>query len=139
MKDIILIHSALNRSLYKGPFTGELKLSFNDNTFFKLSPATEIISLKFNFDELMNVGEFTLEEFSTQFRTQTTSLIIYNNSGEVKPLIVEKDLVKFIGEFTGNIKLKEVLKNNPRINKDELYEFLEYCLKATIIHIPEKN
>ena len=136
MKDIILIHGALNRSLYKGPFTGELKLSFNDNTILKLSPATEIVSLKYNFDELMSVGEFTLEEFSARFRPETISLIVYNCSGEVKPLIVEKDLIKCLSGFTGNITIREILKNNERINKDELYEFLKYCLKTTILYIP---
>jgi radical SAM superfamily enzyme YgiQ (UPF0313 family) len=136
MKDVILIHSALNRSLYIGPCTEELKLSFNDDSFFKLSPATEIISLQYNFDELMSVGEVTLEEFSAQFRPETTSLIIYNNGGEVKPLIVEKDFIKFLRGFTGDITLKEILENNPRINKDEIYEFLEYCLKLTILYIP---
>ncbi len=136
MKDIIVIHGALNSSLYKGPYAGEANLSFNDNTCLRISPSTEFISLKYNFDELMSVGEFTLEEFSSRFRPESTSLIVYNNSGEVKPLIVEKYLIKFISGFTGNITLKEILKNNPRIGKDEISEFLDYCLRATILYIP---
>ncbi|PKL15400.1 MAG: hypothetical protein CVV49_21320 [Spirochaetae bacterium HGW-Spirochaetae-5] len=92
--------------------------------------------MKYNFDELMSVGEFTLEEFSARFRPETISLIVYNCSGEVKPLIVEKDLIKCLSGFTGNITIREILKNNERINKDELYEFLKYCLKTTILYIP---
>jgi radical SAM superfamily enzyme YgiQ (UPF0313 family) len=134
MKDIILIHGALKRSLYKGPFTGELKLSFNDNTIFKLSPATEIVSLKYNFDELMSVGEFTLEEFIARFRHENTSVIIYNCRGEVKPLIVEKKLSDFLNALNGKNTLTEILKKYPKINKSEINEFIEYCLGETIIY-----
>lgn len=135
MKDIIVIHGALNSSLYKGPYTGETNLSFNDDTCLKISPATEFISLKYNFDELMSVGEFTLEEFLARFRPANTSVIVYNYRGEVKPLIVEKKLSDFIRAVTGDKTLKEMLKQNPALKKAELYEFIEYCLNETIVFI----
>ncbi len=134
MKDIITIHGALNNSLLKGPYTGELKVSFNDNTLFKLSPATEFISLKYNFDELMSVGEYTLEEFLSRFRPEKTAVIVYNCGGEVKPLIVEKELSDFLYGLTEKNTLKDMLKKYPKISKNEVYEFIEYCLNETIIY-----
>jgi hypothetical protein len=133
MKDIIVIHGALNSSLYNGPYNGDTDLTFNDNTCFKVSPATEFISLKYNFDELMSVGKFTLEEFLNRFTPDNTSVIVYNCNGEVKPLIVEKKMSEFLNSLNGKNTLTEILKKHPKINKNEVYEFIEYCLNETII------
>ena len=63
MEDIIKIHGALNRSLYAGPQVTAGSGRFNDETVFCLSPGTISLSLKYDFNELMTVGELTFEEF----------------------------------------------------------------------------
>lgn len=135
MKDLIVIHGSLNSSLFEGPFEGNSGSSFNYNTYLKLTPGTEFISLKYNFDDLMRVGEYTLEEFVSGFRQVSTLVIIYNSGGDVKPLIVEKELFNFLQSFTNKSTIKDVIRSNPRLNKKEIYEFIEYCLKETILHV----
>jgi len=81
----------------------------------------------------MSVGEFTLEEFLNRFTPDNTSVIVYNCNGEVKPLIVEKKLSEFLNTLNGKNTLTEILKKHPKINKNEVYEFIEYCLNETVI------
>ena len=135
MEDIIMFHGALNRSLYSGPYTGKVITSFNEKTIFRLSPGTNFLTLKYNFDDLMTVGEFTLEEFKANYSPEKTYVIIYNSGGEVRPLIADDKLSKLLKTFSAELTLKEVLKINSSVSRDEAYEFIEYAVAQTIIHI----
>jgi len=135
MEDIIVFNGALNSSLYAGPYNGEIKSSFADETLFEISPGTMFITLKYNFDDLMTVGEFTLKEFLSHNRPEKTHVIIYNSRGEIKPLIVNESLSKLIQALTGKRSLKEILKNKSSNDRDEACEFIEYALNETMIYV----
>ncbi len=133
MEDLIMVHGGLNSSLLAGAYSGEINSKFSDDTIFDLSPGTNLLALKFNFDDLMTVGEFTLEEFLINYRPDKTFLIIYNCRGEVKPLIVDKNIFKLLRGFADKKSLREVLKQNSDIDDNEAYEFIEYALTETMI------
>lgn len=135
MEDIIKLHGAFNRSLFAGPYTGEVKISFNEKTVFKISPGTVFLKLKYDFDGLMSVGEFTLQEFLAHYHPEKTDVIIYNCGGEIKPLIVEESLSRTLQMFTGELHFSEIQKKNPSISRDEIIEFIEHALAETIIFI----
>lgn len=134
MEDIIRIHGALNFSLHSGPFSAEKNTSFDENSLFKTSPSTVVLKLKYNYDELMTVGEYTFDEFIAHYNSEETFVVIYNCSGEVKPLVIDSRLSELLQSFTEVYPLKEFMKKNSSITHDEAYEFIEYALAETIIH-----
>jgi len=134
MEDIITIHGALNRSLYAGPLVTAETSRFNDETVFALSPGTISLSLKYDFDELMTVGELTFEEFLDHYSTQKTYLVIYNCDGAVKTLIIDHTLNRLLDAFKGIDSLKAVCgKENIKARK-KIYEFLEFAVKEQMLH-----
>jgi radical SAM superfamily enzyme YgiQ (UPF0313 family) len=134
MEDIIAIHGALDRSLYAGPLVTAGSSRFNDETVFCLSPGTISLSLKYNFDELMTVGELTFEEFLDNYSTQKSYLVVYNCGGAVKTLITDHTFSRLLRSFTGIDSLKEVYgKENIKARK-KIYEFLEFAVKEQMIH-----
>lgn len=133
MEDIITIHGAMNSSLYAGPYSGSINPGFNQESVFRLSPGTFLAILKFSYDDLMTVGEYDFEEFLAQYRPQKTNIIFYNRGGEIKPLVVDKNIFRLIRSFDGKQKLKDILKNSPAPGRDGIHEFIEYALSETII------
>jgi hypothetical protein len=134
IEDIIIIHGALNRSLYAGPLVTAESSKFNNETVFCLSPGTISLSLKYNFDELMTVGELTFEEFLDHYSTKKTYLVIYNCGGTVKTLIIDHTLSRLLCSFTGINSLRQVCgKENIKARK-KIYEFLEFAVKEQMIH-----
>jgi hypothetical protein len=107
---------------------------FNDETVFCLSPGTISLSLKYDFDALMTVGELTFEEFLDHYSTQKTYLVIYNCGGAVKTLIIDYTLKRLLDSFTGIESLKAVCgKENIKARK-KIDEFLEFAVKEQMIH-----
>ncbi len=133
MEDIIKIHGALNRSLYTEPQTGRINTPFNDDTIFRLSPGTILLSLKYNFNDLMAVGELTLEEFIKQYQPEKTEVVIYNSEGEVKPLIINRKLSKLLQYLTAEHTLKEIIESNSSLSRDEVYEFIKHAIAERIV------
>jgi radical SAM superfamily enzyme YgiQ (UPF0313 family) len=134
MEDIITVHGALNRSLYAGPLVTAGSSRFNDETVFCLSPGTISLSLKYDFNELMTVGELTFEEFLDHYSTQKTYLVIYNCGGAVKTLIIDRTLSRLLDSFAGIDSVKAVCgKENIKARK-KIYEFLEFAVKEQMIH-----
>jgi hypothetical protein len=134
MDDIIKIHGALNRSLYAGPLVTAGCGSFNDETVFCLSPGTISLSLKYDFDELMTVGELTFEEFLDSYSIKISYLVVYNCSGAVKTLIIDQTLSRLLRSFTGIDSLKEVCGKEAIKARKKIYEFLEFAVKEQMIH-----
>jgi len=134
MEDIIAVHGALNRSLYAGPLVTAGISRFNDETVFCLSPGTISLSLKYDFDELMTVGELTFEEFLDHYSTKISYLVIYNCGGAVKTLIIDHTLNRLLDSFTGIETLWQVCgKENIKARK-KIYEFLEFAVKEQMVH-----
>jgi hypothetical protein len=134
MEDIIAIHGALNRSLYAGPLVTAGSRSFNDETVFGLSPGTISLTLKYDFNALMTVGELTFEEFLVDNHAQKTYLVIYNCGGAAKTLTIDRTLSRLLDSFTGIETLRQVCGKGNMKAHQEIYEFLEYAVKEQMIH-----
>jgi radical SAM superfamily enzyme YgiQ (UPF0313 family) len=134
MEDIIKVHGALNSSLYAGPqiLTGSGR--FNDETVFCLSPGTISLTLKYDFDELMTVGELTFEEFLEHYHRKKTYLVVYNYGGAVKTLIIDHTLGRLLDSFTGIETLRLVCEKENIKSRKKIYEFLEVAVEEQIIH-----
>ena len=135
MDDIIKFNGIMNSSLYEGPLNKNVITTFNENSIFKISSATRFLILKYNFDALLTVGEYTLEEFLQYNEPEKTSLIIYNYYGEVKSLSVDENSVKLLQSFNGKFSLQNILEENQSYKREDLNEFIEYALTETIIYI----
>ncbi len=134
MEDIIIVHGALNRSLYAGPLVTAVSDGFNDETVFCLSPGTISLTLKYNFNELMTVGELTFEEFLNSYSKKNSYLAVYNCGGAVKTLIIYKTLSRLLLSFTGIDSLKEICENEKIKSQKEIYDFLEFAMKEQMIY-----
>jgi len=134
MADIIAIHGVLNRSLYAGPLATGRSSDFNDETVFCLSPGTICLSIKYDFDKLMTVGELTFEEFLDRYSTRISYLVVYNCDGAVKTLIIDRTLSRLLNSLTGIDSLKEVCKKENIKARKKIYEFLEFAVKQQLIH-----
>jgi radical SAM superfamily enzyme YgiQ (UPF0313 family) len=134
MEDIITVHGALNRSLYAGPLAGAGSSKFNDESVFCLSPGTISLTLKYNFDELMNIGELTFEEFLDSYSPRETYLVVYNCDGAVKTLIIDHTISRLLNSFTGIDSLKETCGKENIKSRKKIYEFLEFAVQRQLIH-----
>ncbi|MEI6610086.1 MAG: radical SAM protein [Deltaproteobacteria bacterium] len=134
MEDIITVHGALNRSLYSGPLVAAGSGGFNDETVFCLSPGTISLTLKYDFDELMTVGELTFEEFLDSYSTKISYLVIYNCDGAVKTLIIDHTISTLLSSFTGADSLKEIFGKGNMKSRKKIYEFLEFAVQQQLIH-----
>ncbi len=135
MDDIIKIHGALNRSLYAGPQVKAVSSSFTDEAVFSLSPGTISLSLKYDFDDLMTVGELTFEEFLDSYSPQKSYLVVYNCGGAVKTLTIDITLSRLLRSFTGSDSLRQICGRNKIETRKKIYEFLNYAVKEQIIQI----
>jgi hypothetical protein len=134
MEDIIAVHGALNSSLYAGPLVTAGNGRFNDETVFCLSPGTISLSLKYDFNELMAVGELTFEEFLGRNHRQKTYLVVYNCGGAVKTLVIDHTLNKLLNSFTGIDSLRRVCEKGKLKARKEIYKFIEFAVKEQMIH-----
>ena len=134
MEDIIAIHGALNSSLYAGPLVTAGSGRFNDETVFCLSPGTISLPLKYDFDELMTVGELTFEEFLDSYHRKKTYLVVYNCGGAVKTQIIDHTLSRLLRSFTGIETLRLVCEKENIKSRKKIYEFLEVAVKEQMIH-----
>ena len=134
MGDIITVHGALNRSLYAGPLAVAGSIILNDETVFCLSPGTICLSLKYDFDELMTVGDLTFEEFLDSYSTKKSYLVVYNCSGAVKTQIIDQTLSRLLCSFTGIDSLKDVSEKGSMKARKKIYEFLEFAVEEQMIH-----
>ena len=134
MEDIIAVHGALNRSLYAGPLVTAGCGGFNEETVFCLSPGTISLILKYDFDELMTVGELTFEEFLDSYSTKKSYLVVYNCGGAVKTLIIDNTICRLLCSFAGIDSLKEIFGKENIKSRKKIYEFLEFAVQQQIIH-----
>ena len=134
MEDIIAFHGALIRSLYAGPPAAAKSGGYTDETVFRLSPGTIPLTLKYDFDELMTVGELDFEEFLDCYRAQKTYLVVYNCGGVVKTQVIDRTSSRLLSALTGASPLREVCaKEGIRITK-KIDEFLEVAIREQMIH-----
>lgn len=134
MEDIIKVHGALNSSLYAGPQVTAGSGTFNDETVFCLSAGTICLSLKYDFDELMAVGELTFEEFLENYHRKKTYLVVYNYGGAVKTLTIDLTISRLLDSFTGIETLRLVCEKENIKSRKKIYEFLEVAVKEQMIH-----
>jgi hypothetical protein len=134
MADIIKVHGALDRSLYAGAQASAGEGGFNDETVFALSPGTIALLLKYDFNELMTVGELTFEEFQDEYRPRKTYLLVYNCGGAVKTVIIDRTLSRLLSSLTGVETLRQVFEKENIKSRKRIDEFLEFAVEEQIIH-----
>lgn len=135
MEDIITLHGALDRSLYAGALPAAGEGGFNDETVFASSPGTISLSLKYDFNELMTVGELTFEEFLDAYRPRKTYLVVYNRGGAVKTVMIDRTLSRLLSALTGVETLRQVLEKENMKSGKRIDEFLEFGVQEQIIHV----
>ena len=134
MDDIIRFHGALNRSLYAGPLPMAGCTGFDEDTIFVKAPATICLSLKHDFDELMSVGELTLEEFLSHYRSKKTDLVVYNCGGAVETLTVDRIFSRLLDSFTGTETLRKICAKEDLKARKKIHEFLEFAVARQMIY-----
>ncbi len=138
MADLITIHGALNRSLYAGPLSALVAGGVDENTVFGLSPGTICLTLNYDFEALMTVGELTFEAFLDTYRAQKTLLVIYNDCGVVKTEVLERDLGRLLGALTGADTLRQIsARENINISK-KIFDFLKHAVSEQMIFNKER-
>jgi radical SAM superfamily enzyme YgiQ (UPF0313 family) len=135
IEDIIKINSALNKSLYTGPLAFVNANVYDDATIFRLSPATVSMSLKFDYNDLMSVGELNFEEFLDNFNQQKTYLVIYNCNGTIKSLIITRLLSRMLESMDGGISFKNLCANEREANRIEIREFLDFAIADQMVQL----
>lgn len=136
MADIIRLNDCLNRSLETGPsdlsgFDGK----FSDRTVFRLSPATNFLTLQYDLEDVLTVGEVTLVDFIKHFHPCQTGIITYNCGGEVTPLALDSQWINLLNAFDGKSTLEQAFKTIQIKNFDEVNEFLLFCIESGIVLI----
>lgn len=155
MRDIIIYHDRLDKSLYAGssqvdptkvdptkvdPLIGKNDNNgsinaFNNDTIFNLSRGTFFAILDYDTETLMTAGESTLEEFIEENEKDKTFVIVYNCYGEVKSIMVNEVWYKLIQSFNGKLRLSEASSFLKPRDKKYLKDFIQYALNETIITI----
>jgi len=93
-----------------------------------------LLSLKYDFDELMTVGELTFEEFLDSYPAKKTYLIVYNCSGAVKTVIIDHALSRLLDSLTGVETLRQIFGKEKIKARKKIDEFLEFAVKEQMIH-----
>jgi hypothetical protein len=101
---------------------------------FCLSPGTISLTLKYDFNELMTVGELTFEEFLDHYHRKKTYLVVYNYGGAVKTLIIDHTLSRLLDSFTSIETLWQVCEKENIKSRKKIYQFLEVAVKEQLIH-----
>lgn len=135
IEDIIKINNALNKSLYAGPLVNPDAGIHNDKSIYKLAPGTVTLFLKYDYNDLMSVGELNFEEFLDNYDQQTTCLIIYNCNGVVKSLIITENLITILNSLDGRLSIKNICDNESEDNCIEIREFLDYAVAEQIVQM----
>ncbi|MES0490195.1 MAG: radical SAM protein [Leptospirales bacterium] len=132
LRDIIQYHHALNQSLMAGPIS---ETTNNKSKILTLAPATKIVHLEYNLENLMSVGEYTFEEFLEIYKPEKTSLLVYNSGGEVICETIDFTWALFLEKFEQQNSIANVVKNEPfkEIASKEISEFVEFCLQQNIL------
>ncbi len=135
MQDIINYHHILQQSL----LNSDQKKKKNDkkideNTILNLALSTSLTFSNYHLNDLMMVGEFNLKEFVQFYKPNKCGVVTYKKNDCVTPIVIHDTWVNILNSFNGKLTLKQVLKKHPKINKNQLYEFLEYAYHEGFIY-----
>ncbi|MBN2771754.1 MAG: radical SAM protein [Spirochaetes bacterium] len=133
IEDIIRINNALNRSLYAGPLINADAGIHDDTAIYRLAPGTVTLSLKYDYNDLMSVGELNFEEFLDSFNPQKTCLVVYNCRGIVKSLIITENLIQMLESLDGHLSMENICAVGSEANRMEIWEFLDYAVAEQMI------
>ncbi|OHD14447.1 MAG: hypothetical protein A2086_08995 [Spirochaetes bacterium GWD1_27_9] len=130
MEDLIIYHSMCNQSLYAGP---KITKSKKTDEIYKLSNGTFLNILRYDPDELLTIGQITLEDFAESFDSQKYCVVVYNHNGIIKTVTMEDLWFNLLKLFDGKNSTTEILKQNPKVSKKDFGEFLDFLVGETII------
>lgn len=133
IEDIIKIHGALNKSLYSGPAAPADTIVPDVSDVFKLAPGTVPLSLKYDYNELMNVGELDFQEFLENYDRNDTCLVIYNCKGSVKTLVIDEPLIHMLESLDGVRSFQNVISHESESNRIEMREFFDFAVEEQML------
>lgn len=132
MTDIIKYNDCLNRSFESG-FCEKLEGRINLHQVFRLSPSTRFLTLSYDHDELLTIGEITLVDFVKQFKPCKNEIITYNDNGNAHSMSLDTHWIKLLRSFDGKRTLDQILKTHNIKNTTEAIEFVKFCIESKIV------
>lgn len=147
MRDIILFHHAFGESLFAGSsLPQEATFGARDSQDKiepgkgslrpKLCPHVFFVSLQYDLDELMMIGEYNLKEFLKNFDPFPAEVMVYNRQGEIKAQAIDLNWSKLLKQCDGNRSVTELIgagKREISEKSKELYTILDFAFHEGII------
>lgn len=131
MTDIIRYNDCLNRSLESG-FCGKIDGKVSLHKVYRLSPSVNFLTLSYDHDELLMIGEITLIDFVKHFKPCRTEVITYNDNGNSVSMPLDTVWIKLLRSFDGKRTLDHIIKS-ANINRSEAVEFIGFCAGSGIL------
>ena len=136
MEDIMRYHHSLSASLDAGhPKISEKKRKIDNTTILKLSSSTRFLSLHYDLDDLLHIGEVTLITFVKQVAPIRSDVITYNYRGEAMAQPLDSQWIRLLKTVDGKSSLEQVLKKVQMEKDREIVDFIEFCIESEIVLI----
>lgn len=91
------------------------------------------MKLQHELDDLMQIGEMTLETFVKHVSPYPNETLVFNNSGEVMSQPLDKPWIELLKSMDGKRTLDQILKITRMKENGDLFEFIEFCLDSGIL------
>ncbi len=131
MTDIIRYNDCLNKSLESG-FSGKIDGKVSLHKVYRLSPSVNFLTLSYDHDELLMIGEINLIDFVKRFKPYRTEVITYNDNGNSVSMPLDTVWIKLLRSLDGKRTLDQTIKS-ANINRSEAIEFIEFCAESGIL------
>lgn len=101
----------------------------------RLTPGVQFITLKYRPENLMTLGEYTFEEFLEEYQVEQTSLLVYNDRGEVLTELLEPHQVTLLTHLLGEKSIVSALcsTSEDAMEQNEVKDFMNFCLHRNIL------
>lgn len=132
MTDIIRYNDCLNRSMGSG-FCEKHEGKVNLHQVFRLSPSTKFLTLNYDHDELLTIGEITLVDFVKHFKPSRNEIITYNDNGNARSMPLDTVWINLLRSLDGKRTVGQILKTMNMKNSAEAIEFIEFCAGSGIV------
>ncbi|HSW59180.1 MAG TPA: radical SAM protein, partial [bacterium] len=134
MENIIRLNHSLNRSLEAGFATlKEKNTKPLQNQTLTLSKGTFFITLDYDMNDLLNIGQVKLKDFVKHYRPQKTDVVTYNLSGISMSMALDPHWIKLLKTFNGKSTVSQITNGSKLPNKGEVVEFIEFCISSGIL------
>lgn len=134
MENLIRLNHFLNMSLEAGfdDKKDENKKTMEDQTL-ALAKGTFLISLDYDPDDLMKIGQVKLKDFVKHFKPEETAVVTYNSYGNSIFMALDPHWVKLLRRFNGKSTVLQVLITLNLHYKGEVAEFIKFGIASGLI------